>query len=130
MLFQRIAPLYPKWWGQQVDTFGLCSFEDPVKALKEMSRVCKEDGQILLLEHGRSHYDWLNRILDMNSHKHIERWGCIWNRDITKLVEEAGLEVKSSWRFHFGTTYYIIAGPGKDKKGPPMKPVVAVAATK
>lgn len=37
-----------------VDTFGLCSFDDPVAVLKEMERVCKPDGKILLLEHGRS----------------------------------------------------------------------------
>jgi len=96
-----------------VDTFGLCSFDDPVKALNEMRRVCKDDGQILLLEHGRSHYDWLNRVLDVNSQKHTEKWGCIWNRDISEIVEEVGLEVKSSYRVHFGTTYYITASPRK-----------------
>jgi methyltransferase OMS1 len=37
-----------------VDTFGLCSYDDPVVVLKEMKRVCKPDGKILLLEHGRS----------------------------------------------------------------------------
>jgi methyltransferase OMS1 len=37
-----------------VDTFGLCSFDDPVGVLKELQRICKPDGKILLLEHGRS----------------------------------------------------------------------------
>ena len=95
------------------DTFGLCSFEDPQQALQEMERVCKDEGEILLLEHGRSHYDWLNAILDKNSHRHTARWGCVWNRDIEKMVLEAGLEVKSMTRWHFGTTYMIHAKPGK-----------------
>ncbi len=36
-----------------VDTFGLCSYDDPVSVLKEMARCCKKDGKILLIEHGR-----------------------------------------------------------------------------
>lgn len=35
-----------------VETFALCSYANPNKVLEEMKRVCKEDGQILLLEHG------------------------------------------------------------------------------
>lgn len=94
-----------------VDTFGLCSMDDSVQALREMQRVCKRDGKILLLEHGRSHYDWLSSILDKFAGLHVQRWGCHWNRDILALVKEAGLEVETVHRFHFGTTYYIIAKP-------------------
>lgn len=48
-----------------VDTFGLCSYDDPVAVLKEMSRVCKPDGKILLLEHGRSKtWDSISQYLD------------------------------------------------------------------
>lgn len=49
---------------RQVDTFGLCSFEDPAVALKEMQRCCRPGGKVLLLEHGRSSWGWLNTILD------------------------------------------------------------------
>eukprot|EP00952_Eustigmatos_sp_NYUAD-ZCMA_P012661 50779-Eustigmatos_ZCMA.PRE.1 len=72
-----------------------------------MRRVCKPGGRILLLEHGRSTYDWLNRILDKNVHRHIARWGCIYNRDPCELVEQAGLKLSSLSRFHFGTTYMM-----------------------
>lgn len=94
-----------------VDTFGLCSMDDSVKTLQEMQRVCKRDGRILLLEHGRSHYAWLSSVLDKFADAHAQRWGCHWNRDILALVEAAGLEVETVRRFHFGTTYYIIAKP-------------------
>lgn len=106
------------------DTFGLCSFEDPKVALQEMERVCKDDGQILLLEHGRSTYDWLNEILDKNSHRHTARWGCVWNRDIESLCHDAGLEVTSISRWHFGTTYMIHAKPGR-READRMKGVIA-----
>jgi methyltransferase OMS1 len=47
-----------------VQTMGLCSTGDPVGLLKNLGRSVEDDGRILLLEHGRSYYDWLNRILD------------------------------------------------------------------
>jgi len=48
-----------------VDTFGLCSFDDPVAVLKQIQRVCKPDGKILLLEHGRSNsYQGISNYLD------------------------------------------------------------------
>ncbi|EEY54793.1 uncharacterized protein PITG_08342 [Phytophthora infestans T30-4] len=95
-----------------VDTFGLCSMDDPVRTLHEMQRVCKNDGgRILLLEHGQSSYKWLSNILDKFADLHAQKWGCHWNRDIMALVEQAGLEVETVHRFHFGTTYYIVARP-------------------
>eukprot|EP00644_Phytophthora_capsici_P003822 jgi/Phyca11/527009/estExt2_fgenesh1_pm.C_PHYCAscaffold_150045 len=100
-----------------VDTFGLCSMDDSVRTLREMQRVCKKDGgRILLLEHGQSSYGWLSGILDKFAGKHAQKWGCHWNRDILTLVEQAGLEVETVHRFHFGTTYYIVARPGNDLK--------------
>lgn len=100
-----------------VDTFGLCSMDDSVQTLREMQRVCKKDGgRILLLEHGRSSYTWLSGILDKFADLHAQKWGCHWNRDILTLVELAGLEVETVHRFHFGTTYYIVAKPGREQR--------------
>ncbi|TDH69948.1 hypothetical protein CCR75_007565 [Bremia lactucae] len=88
-----------------VDTFGLCSMDDPAHALKEMQRVCKKtSGRILLLEHGQSSFAWLSGILDKFADLHAQKWGCHWNRDIVALLDQAGLEVETMHRFHFGTT--------------------------
>jgi methyltransferase OMS1 len=89
-----------------VDTFGLCSCQDPVAMLKEMKRVGK---RVLLLEHGQSHYSWLNQFMNRTAIRHYHQWGCWWNRDILSLVQQAGLHVIHSERKHFGTTYYIVA---------------------
>jgi methyltransferase OMS1 len=99
-----------------VDTFGLCSFDDPVQVLKEMQRVCRDDGKILLLEHGRSKtYEGLSKYLDANAERHAKNWGCIFNRDIDGLMDEAGLDIESLTTWHFGTTYYVVAKPKSNK---------------
>ena len=78
-----------------VVTFVFCSATDPVKGLRELARVIKDDGTILLLEHVRSEnkiigyfMDWLNP---------IARWffGPNINRQTVANVEAAGLEVIS-----------------------------------
>lgn len=100
-----------------VDTFGLCSCKDPEQALISLADACKpsDESRILLLEHGRSHYDWLNRILDTNVDKHVRRWGCWWNRDLMELFErekvKEKLEIVKVYRWHLGTTCYIVAKP-------------------
>lgn len=119
-----IAPFESDSFDAVVDTFGLCSFEDPVAALREMSRVCRRkkkknagsgdapgSGKIYLLEHGRSDWDWVSNILDKHADPHAKRWGCYWNRDILAIVREAGLEIESVARYHLGTTYVIVAAP-------------------
>lgn len=101
-----------------VDAFGLCSFEDPTLALDNMRRCCSPDGTLLFLEHGRSHYAFLNRLLDKYAARHLQKWGCSWNRDIEAIVRGAGLQISSLRRFHFGTTYLIVAHPAKANPGP------------
>ena len=204
-----------------VDTFGLCSYDDPVQVLKEMKRVCRKDGKgrIILLEHGRVyddneesnvhvHHDnnrheknscceengnvlidtktstlnnrhekstnhakensdiistirkwwyqnnnnlheylpfhyphlkstfpsfhWigLNNYLDANAERHACNWGCVWNRDLISMLQEAGYigdyskgqdgngngngeggDIVTFETWHFGTTYYIVCRP-------------------
>lgn len=95
-----------------VSTFTLCSFDHPVEVLKELQSVCKDDGKILLLEHGRSKkFDGLSNYLDKYAERHAKNWGCVWNRDLDDIVEKAGLEIERLDTWHFGTTYYIVCRP-------------------
>lgn len=97
-----------------VDTFGLCSFDDPVAVLKELQRVCKPDGKILLLEHGRTKsYSGLSNYLDKHAEQHARNWNCVWNRDIEQIVRNSGLQIQSYYTWHFGTTYYMVCTPQK-----------------
>ena len=94
-----------------VDTLGTCSFTDPVGAFREMARVCKKGGRILLLEHGRSNGKWLGHFQDWRAESHAKALGCVWNREPLELVNEARLSVIASRRSFFGIFHSIIATP-------------------
>ncbi|KAI8983970.1 hypothetical protein BDF20DRAFT_905139 [Mycotypha africana] len=111
-----VQNLKNKKYDTVVDTFGLCSCGDPEEALIQLADSCKsEESQILLLEHGRSHYNWLNRLLDTNVDKHVQKWGCWWNRDIMGLFDSERvkdkLKIVQASRWHLGTTCFIVAKP-------------------
>ncbi|KAK3821022.1 MAG: S-adenosyl-L-methionine-dependent methyltransferase [Benniella sp.] len=91
-----------------VDTFGLCSFEDPVQVLKEMRRVLRPGGQLLLLEHGNSHWGFMQDMQARQLDRHVHKYGCYWNREIEELVQDAGLRVVEKERSQLGTVYYMI----------------------
>ncbi|KAI9217837.1 S-adenosyl-L-methionine-dependent methyltransferase, partial [Blastocladiella britannica] len=97
-----------------VSTFSLCSVSDPAAAVREAMRVVRPGGgRVWMLEHGRAHYSWLNRLLDANAPRHADTWGCWFNRDIGDIVTRAvesgqtSAHVERIWRTHFGTTWIV-----------------------
>lgn len=95
-----------------LQTMGLCSTPKPAQLLMHLGTLAHpERGRILLLEHGRSHYDWLNNILDKMAAERADKQGCWWNRDIEQIVEDSGLVVERIRRKHFGTLYIVEARP-------------------
>jgi methyltransferase OMS1 len=111
-------PITPPYGAQDgydtvIQTMGLCSTHEPVKLLQNLEASTNENGQILLLEHGKSHYEWLNNMLDKTAPAHADEHGCWWNKDIGKIVEESGLEVVDIKRYNFGTTWWLQLRPRK-----------------
>jgi len=92
-----------------VDSFGLCSFEDPVIALREMRRVLKPGGVILLLEHGVADNAIAQWYQHRNSLWHVRRFGCFWDRDIEQILRDSGLQLVEKQKKHFGTTVMAVA---------------------
>lgn len=99
-------------YGTILQTMGLCSTPKPVELLMHLGTLAhQEHGKILLLEHGRSHYDWLNNILDKMAPERADKQGCWWNRDIEAIIGKSGLVVEKLKRKHFGTLYMVEARP-------------------
>jgi ubiquinone/menaquinone biosynthesis C-methylase UbiE len=96
-----------------ISTLSTCSFYDPVKALQEMRRVCKPEGKILLIEHGRSTWGWLGNYQDRHVHEQVEVDGCRWNQEPQELVKRAGIKIIQADRTLAGIFHTITASPAK-----------------
>jgi ubiquinone/menaquinone biosynthesis C-methylase UbiE len=93
-------------------SLSTCTFPDPVQALREMKRVCRPGGQILLLEHGRSSIHWLANYQERHAYQHYQaNAGCRWHQDPLDLVKAAGLQTVNSRRFGLGIFHAITAAP-------------------
>lgn len=108
--------------GQRFDTvyetFGLCSHEDPARALAEMAAMAKPNGRIVLLEHGRGTYESMNQRMDKRAEHRAKEWGCRWNLDIRSIVENSPtVEVLERDNYHFGTIYFYVLRPKVPKVG-------------
>ena len=111
-----------------VQTFGLCSCGDAAQLLRNVGDcVDPVNGRVLLLEHGRSQYEWVNRLVDRWAPAHADRYGCWWNRDIGGIVRESGLQVLEEKRFSLGTVWWYVLKPVPKPKAQPQpqpQPVV------
>jgi len=112
-----------------VDAFGLCSYHDPARALREMQRVCRREGRVVLLEHGQGDSALVNIEIKMNRERHQKLWGCDHGKDIDAIVKQSGLEVVSAERRHQGTTHIILAQPGAGAYNGKTDCAVATAVT-
>lgn len=100
-----------KTFDTVVSSLTMCTFPDPIAALSQMRRVCKPEGKILLLEHGRSDREWLGRWQDRRDERHARQLGCHWNRKPLALTQKAGLGVVSVRRTFLGVFHEIVATP-------------------
>lgn len=94
-----------------ISALSTCTFPDPVIALREMSRVCKPDGRILLFEHGRSDVGPVARFQDWRAESHYAKAGCRWNQEPIELVRAAGLPIRDVDTSAFGIITTIEALP-------------------
>jgi ubiquinone/menaquinone biosynthesis C-methylase UbiE len=75
-------------------TFVFCSVPNPVLGLREMKRVVKPGGRILLLEHMRSSNPVLGMIMDWLNPVVVRMMGANINRRTEDNIRQAGLEVE------------------------------------
>lgn len=83
------------YFDAAVATFVFCSVPDPVQGLKELARVVKPDGKILLLEHVRLEGLLIGRLMDLVNPMVVRLMGANINRRTVENVRVAGLDMES-----------------------------------
>lgn len=94
-----------------ISSLSTCTFPDPVVALDEMNRVCKPDGRVLLLEHGRSNVSPIARFQDWRADAHYEKHRCRWNQNPLESVSRSELSRRDASTGLFGMVTAIRATP-------------------
>jgi len=94
-----------------VSTLTLCTTPDPLQQVREMTRVCRPDGKLLLLEHGLGTAKPVNWALHRLAPGHLRRCACHLMRDVSRLPEQAGLRIIHKERHLFGVFVLIEASP-------------------
>lgn len=67
-----------------------CSVPDPVSGLKEIRRVCKANGKIIMLEHMRSNNKVAGKFMDIVNFIPLNIWGANINRETMDNLIKAG----------------------------------------
>ncbi|OHE22420.1 MAG: hypothetical protein A3J94_09860 [Syntrophus sp. RIFOXYC2_FULL_54_9] len=78
-----------------VATFVFCSVPDPVQGLRELRRVVKPDGRVLLLEHIRIDKPIIGWLMDRLNPLVVRVIGANINRRTIENVKKAGLRIES-----------------------------------
>ncbi|TDT63645.1 class I SAM-dependent methyltransferase [Fonticella tunisiensis] len=71
-------------------TCVFCSVPDPIKGLKEIRRVCKPDGKIIMIEHVRSEKAALGLLMDLLNPLVVNVYGANINRRTVENIQKAG----------------------------------------
>lgn len=75
-----------------VSSCVFCSVPDPVQGLKEIRRVCKNDGKIIMLEHMRSNKELVGKLMDIINFIPLNLWGANINRKTIENLIKAGFK--------------------------------------
>ena len=103
-------PFADRSFDTAVETFVFCSMPDPVACLREMGRVTRPGGRILLLDHVRIERPLIGPLMDRLNTATVRLAGEHINHRMDEFVRSAGFEIVESRRLGFmGIIQFIAA---------------------
>lgn len=100
-----------------LSSFSSCTFPDPVRAMSEMTRVCRPGGQVVLLEHTLARNAIIRRVQNWVTPWTVRRVCCHQNRDVLAMAVRAGLDIQRVERALGGYLCLLWARPGVPSPG-------------
>ena len=92
-------------------TFVFCSVPDPVQGLRELLRVCKPSGKLLLLEHVRPGNELLGSFFDAINPLVVRMMGANINRRTVNNIKAAGWKIQTQQNLSSDVVRLIEARP-------------------
>ncbi|MBP2641470.1 MAG: Methyltransferase type 11 [Firmicutes bacterium] len=94
-----------------IATCVFCSVPNPVAGLREIGRVCKPEGKIVLVEHMRSANPLVGWLMDRLNTVSLHLVGANINRRTMENITAAGLHIESVENLFFDILKLIVARP-------------------
>lgn len=95
-----------------VSTLSLCAYQHPEKVLLKLNKWSKPNGQILLMEHGKSEsYKIVAFVQNVINPLYYRFIGCHQNRDIMGLIKSSPLQVEKVEHYKLGMMQLIWCRP-------------------
>jgi ubiquinone/menaquinone biosynthesis C-methylase UbiE len=92
-------------------TFVFCSVPDPIKGLKEIKRICKKGGKVILLEHVTPSGRLLRKLFDTLNPVIVRLMGVNINRETIMNIKKARLKIEEERNMLNNIVKMVVASP-------------------
>ena len=103
-----------------IATFVFCSVPDPIRGLKELSRVVKPGGDIWLLDNVRINKPVIGTLMDLINPLVVRMMGANINRRTLQNVHQSGLKIHNVKNLKSELVQLIQAGPDQNQSSSSM----------